>query len=133
MKSRSYKRILRLDQQKLVGIFVIVLFAVFAWKQPAFSSVYSIQNILSYAGMYGIGLVGDDVDHSDGRYGPVGRLQHGIGGRCGRRIARKGHRRCQPRQPSGTACDRRGAVRIYLRGTGKWRMHHQTDASPHLW
>ena len=47
MKSRSYKRILRLDQQKLVGIFVIVLFAVFAWKQPAFSSVYSIQNILN--------------------------------------------------------------------------------------
>ena len=58
MKSRSYKRSLRLDQQKLVGIFVIVLFAVFAWKQPAFSSVYSIQNILSYAGMYGIASLG---------------------------------------------------------------------------
>lgn len=58
MNSGFLKRAFRLDQQKLVGILVVVLFLVFTWIQPAFSSMYSIQNILSYAGMYGIASLG---------------------------------------------------------------------------
>lgn len=48
----------RLNQQKLIGMLVGLLFVLFSWLNPAFCSLYSIQNILSYVGMYGIAALG---------------------------------------------------------------------------
>lgn len=58
MKNGIHARRIRLDQQKLVGMLVVVLFVLFTCLKPSFCSLYSIQNILSYTSMYGIAALG---------------------------------------------------------------------------
>ena len=57
MRERVMK-LRKINQQQLIGLLAVALLALFTCLKPAFLSLYSIQNILSYAGMYGIAALG---------------------------------------------------------------------------
>jgi ribose/xylose/arabinose/galactoside ABC-type transport system permease subunit len=50
--------LIKVNQPKLIGALAVVMFIIFSWIKPAFYSLYSIQNMLNYAGMYGIAALG---------------------------------------------------------------------------